>query len=377
MTLRSNKRKKILIYMIGSLGDSIVTIPAFRAVRRHFSDAEIVMLQNTQAQNLVLASQVIPNELLDRCVSYHSDIGKGSKLVEYAKTWNSIRRENFDAAVYLAGSARSARNVTRDRLFFRSMGIRNLYGFHAFGEDEIFPNEANGHPAIAESEAVLKLKRISKDGIRDERSDRETPLIKITEEEIAIVAKWLSERGIGPNIPFVTIAPGCKKEVDRWPLTNFIDLGNKLCNEFPYIPVISGGESEREMGEQLIRAWGCGINAAGTFSVRESAALLSLSRLHIGLDTGTTHLAAAVGTKCFVIFGDKTNHGTWYPLGDGHTVVYHRVACAGCKQFICPFPEHPCMNGIAVDAVWRNLRSVLEDLDAVDKVHHGVRTIPI
>lgn len=363
--------------MIGSLGDSIVTIPSFRAVRRHFSDAEIVMLQNTQAQNLVLASQVIPNELLDRCVSYHSDVGKGSKLVEYAKTWNSIRRENFDAAVYLAGSARAARNVARDRLFFRSMGIKDLYGFHAFSEDEIFPNETNGHPAITDSEAVLKLKRIGKDGIKTEKSDLDTPLIKITEEEIGKVTKWLAERGIGPNIPFVTIAPGCKKEADRWPLKNFIELGQKLCSAFPYIPVISGGEAEREMGDQLVGAWGRGINAAGLFSVRESAALLSLGRLHIGLDTGTTHLAAAVDTKCFVIFGDKTNHGTWYPLGDGHTVVYHRVACAGCKEFVCPFPEHPCMNGIAVDAVWRNLLPVIENLDVAENSHQGVITIPV
>lgn len=363
--------------MIGSLGDSIVTIPAFRAVRRHFVDAEIVMLQNTQAQNLVLASQVIPDELLDRCVSYYSDTGKTSKIAEYAKTWNSIRRENFDAAVYLAGSARPARNVARDRFFFRSMGIKDLYGFHAYNEGEIFPNEPDGHPAIADSEAVLKLKRIGKDGIGTKTSDLDTPLIKITQGEISKVTEWLSENRVGRNTPFISIAPGCKKESDRWPLENFFDLGKELCNAFPYIPVISGGEAEREMGEQLIRAWGRGINAAGLFSVRESAALLSLSKLHIGLDTGTTHLAAAAGTRCFVIFGDKTNHGTWYPLGDGHTVVYHRVGCAGCKEFVCPLPEHPCMNGIAIDAVLRNLLPVVRNLDAKESFHKGVRTIPV
>lgn len=360
--------------MIGSLGDSIVTIPAFRAVRRHFADAEIVMLQNTPSQNLVLASQVIPEGLLDRTVSYASDGGSSSKILEYAKTWSSIRREKFDAAVYLAGSARTARTIARDKLFFRSIGIKELIGFHAFSDEKIYPVEPDGHPAAAESEARLKLERLRQDGVEAIDRDTDTPLIDLTDEEVRSITQWLGDHGLDPGTPFVTIAPGCKKEADRWPMENFVELGKRFCEKFPYIPVIAGGSSEEEMGERLVSEWGRGINAAGSFSVRESAALLSLSKLHIGLDTGTTHLAAAAGTPCFVIFGDKTNHGTWYPLGEGHTVVYHRVPCAGCRKFECPLETHPCMKDMTVDAVWHELSAAVNDIEIS---HKGIRVVAI
>jgi ADP-heptose:LPS heptosyltransferase len=116
------------------------------------------------------------------------------------------------------------------------------------------------------------------------------------------------------------------------------------------------------MGNTLVRSWGGGSNAAGQFSVAETAALLTLCDEYIGLDTGTTHLAAAVGRPSFAIYGEKNNPGHWFPLGDGHSVLWHRVECAGCRAFECPVSGHPCISGITVEAVWSQYQNYVTQM---------------
>ena len=363
-------KKKILVYLFGSLGDSIVAIPALRAVRRHFQEAEIVLLQNFQTGNIVKASQVIPDELVDRYLSYNSHLGKIAKLSNFYRLWHMLRGEQFDAAVYLVISERTKKAVRRDRLFFRSCGIQQLYGFHAFSIEELYPVDADRHPAVTEQEAVRKLRRIAIDGVEFQPNrDLQLPLIKFSPPELGKIDEWLEPRRKRPFCPLIAIAPGTKGKANAWPLENFIRLGSLLMVEGNYEIIVVGGNAEREMGEQLTSAWNGGINSAGAFSIRESGALISKCHVHIGLDTGTTHLAAAAGTRCFVIFGERANPGHWYPLGNGHAVVYHPVECAGCRLQECPIPDHPCMTGISLESVWRNLRTFLNNSDSDSPVN--------
>ncbi|MEO7674138.1 MAG: hypothetical protein ABIU09_08695, partial [Pyrinomonadaceae bacterium] len=185
------QKQKILVYLFVSLGDSIVAIPALRAVRRHFAGAEIVLLQNFLTANLVKASQVIPGDLIDRSLSYYSGLGGIGKAVNFYRLWLEVRRERFDAAVYLVISERPKKAVVRDRLFFKSCGIRQLFGFHPFSDDELYPVDACGQPTKTEHEAVRKLRRLEKDGIPflpDE--DLLMPMMTFAPAEIKKTVEW-------------------------------------------------------------------------------------------------------------------------------------------------------------------------------------------
>lgn len=355
------QKKKILAYLFGSLGDSIVAIPALRAARRQFPNAEIVLLQNFLTADLVKASQVIPDELVDRNLSYNSGLGRAGKLSNFYRLWRTIRDERFDAAVYLVISQRPKKAVLRDRLFFRSCGITKLYGFRAFSDRELYPRTEDRRPAMTEHEAVRKLRRLESDGIEfrpDE--DLRIPFFYFSRAELDRIDRWLEAHIRQPDALLIGMAPGCKTKTNAWPLARFIELGNRVMAETNCEIIIVGGPGEQEAGEQIIAAWGKGVNSAGKFSVRESGALLSKCDLYIGLDTGTTHLAASSGTKCLGIYGERNNPGHWFPFGEGHTVLFHPVECAGCGLQECPVSSHPCMNGISVDAVWQNLRPLLK-----------------
>lgn len=358
-TSNPENKAKVLVYLFGSLGDTIVAIPALRAVRRHFLDAELILLQNTAAENIVKASEVIPENLIDGYLNYDSKAGKFNKIAGFYRLWRDLRRLEFKAVVYLVISERWARSVSRDRLFFSSCGIPSLIGFHSFSKEELYPIDEWQRPAMTENEAVRKLNRLEMDGIGSQPEDLQQPFLTFSSEEIGNIEKWLTKKRENPGSRLVAIAPGCKTEANIWSLENFIEIGRRLLAENCEL-LVTGGKAEYALGEKMLAAWGSGINAAGEFSVRESSAVLSLCDLYIGLDTGTTHLAAAAGTPCFALYGERNNPGHWFPLGSGHTIVFHPVECAGCRFFKCPLPDHPCMTGITIEPVWRNLQEFMK-----------------
>lgn len=373
------EKKKVLVYLFGSLGDTLVAIPALRTVRRHFRDAELVMLQNVAAGNIVMASEVIPDDLVDRYLGYRTSNYKLrglGKIISFYKLWKNIRHENFHAVVYLVISERSERSVLRDKMFFRSCGIRELVGFHAFTKEVLYPVDENQRPAMTQQEAVRKLERLELDGLRtNTKEDLRQPLFDLSSVEVEITKEWLASVRRNPNAKLIAIAPGCKTISNLWPIERFIAVGTKLIVEENCEIVIVGGKGESSLAEDMIKAWGEGINAAGKFSVRESASLISRCNAYIGLDTGTTHLAAAVGTPCFGIYGERNNPGHWYPLGNGHKIIHHPVPCAGCRSFDCPIQGHPCMHRISSDAVWKELQEFIISLGNVPAAQTSVCSV--
>jgi ADP-heptose:LPS heptosyltransferase len=140
----------------------------------------------------------------------------------------------------------------------------------------------------------------------------------------------------------------------------FLEIARRLLSLDLFELVILGGPAERSLADFLTeRLDGQAIHAAGCFSVAESAALLSRCRLLVGLDTGTTHLAAAVGVPCVVIQSANSFPGHWDPLGKNHSVVRADVPCEGCLQQECPIDGHPCMRNLTVDRVWEAIEQAL------------------
>ena len=91
--------------------------------------------------------------------------------------------------------------------------------------------------------------------------------------------------------------------------------------------------------------WGSGYNAAGALGIRSSLAAMKHCELFIGNDTGTMHMAAAVGLPCVAIFSSRERPGLWYPPGEGHRVFRSAIECEGCGLVECLELGNECSNG--------------------------------
>jgi len=350
---------RVLIYQIGSLGDTLIAIPALRAIRAHFGcGAHLAVLHNVDRAGIVTTREVLScTPLVDEFIPYQFEESLGRRVRSACALLPRLRAGRFDAAVSLLPSERPPAALRRDVWFFRACGIRSVVGFRTVPDSVVRPRE-NGRAMRAASEAEILLERLRDSGIAaDGNSWLRIPLLEIGATDRSAADAWLRARRRHPERALVAICPGCKKPANSWPLERFVELSRRIMATGVAEVVVLGGSAERPLAERLVaQMGGDGLVAAGEFTVAGSAALLCQCRVLVGLDTGTTHLAAAVGTPCVVIQSANSYEGHWDPLGDGHKVLRQRVPCAGCLVTECPVEGHPCMRGIAADDVWRSVR---------------------
>ena len=116
--------------------------------------------------------------------------------------------------------------------------------------------------------------------------------------------------------PIVAIHPGSGSQAKNWPLKNWIRLFSRsgefsINGEFSSLVVISG-EADNVQTEQLEREWrNRNVPFAKNLPLPQLAALLERS-VFVGHDSGISHLAAAVGANCILLFG-PTNPDIWAP----------------------------------------------------------------
>jgi lipopolysaccharide heptosyltransferase II len=113
-----------------------------------------------------------------------------------------------------------------------------------------------------------------------------------------------------------------------------------------------GAPGEKAMGEQLSTQLGQTPheNLVGKTSLNELIARLKQCRLLLTNDTGTMHLAAALGVPTVSIFGSTCPVATG-PLGPRHVVIRHQQPCAPCFDRECRYGHYDCMTKISVDEV--------------------------
>lgn len=86
----------------------------------------------------------------------------------------------------------------------------------------------------------------------------------------------------------------------QWPVAHWIELGRALCREGYQLVLPWGNNAERGYCEALAQHFPAII--APALSLYEAAVLLQTARLVVGVDTGLTHLAGAVGTPVIALF---------------------------------------------------------------------------
>ncbi len=352
--------KKVLIYRLGQLGDTVIALPSLWAIRRAFPDAHISYLSSeASVAGQTIARSVLPQHgIIDEWLPYK--VPGHRAVVQLFKFWSNLRKGRFDLLVYLVPRGRTRWQVKRDMVFFRSAGIRNVIGH--LGLEPLPPRTKGKALPVEEHEAVHLMTRLARSGLA---TNPEEPLdmnLALTQEEHAAAEKWLqaavphsAERRL-----LIGIGPGSKWPSKIWPSERFEELGRRLTQELQVYPIVFGSPAERQLAERLTGAWRMGANGAGGLSIRTASAVLARCQLYVGNDTGTMHLAAAVGTPCVAIMSAQDWPGRWNPYGPSHIVLRRSVPCEGCFLSVCDREALRCLREISVEDVLTACKKVLE-----------------
>lgn len=115
-----------------------------------------------------------------------------------------------------------------------------------------------------------------------------------------------AKMGAGASAPIVVLNPTAHSPVHRWPAENFAWLGRELSRAGQRIVLV--GEPAGDASVATVRALLKGdlpglLDLSGRLDLGELGWLLRDARLLVSRNTGTTHLAAAVGCPIVEMFG--------------------------------------------------------------------------
>ena len=354
--------RRVLVFRLGHLGDTIAALPSLWAVREHFAGAHITMLAEQRVDRpYVPITEVLENTgLVDTFVFLPRDASRGvwRRAADAVRLLIKLRRARYDALVYLAPSRRTRGQVRRDRRCCRFAGIRQIFGMEGF---TVLPGEPTGAglPTVPH-EADLLLRRLAASGVPVPEPGRGCMDLRLGEGEKQRVEQWRQSLGGDGGRPWVAVGPGSKMPAKVWPGERHAAVISALIARHDIWPVVFGGKADQALGAALIDQWGRGYNAAGALGIRAAAAALSPCRLYLGNDTGTTHLAAAVGVPCVAVYSSRDLPGLWYPYGPRHRVFRTTIDCEGCYLEQCIDRRMECILRIDAEAVLDACMDVLE-----------------
>src|SRR5258708_31767457 len=112
--------KCIVIYRLGSIGDTVVALPCFHKIAQRFPNAERILLTNFQVSSLAAPLEAVlgSSKLISRCIEYRASSRSISELMGLRRR---LRSTGAKTLVYLAAS-RGLFSAWRDLIFFRLCG---------------------------------------------------------------------------------------------------------------------------------------------------------------------------------------------------------------------------------------------------------------
>lgn len=276
----------ILVIKLGALGDIILAMDAFQALRRHHPDARITLLTRR------------PFVALTRSMPWFDEVWTDAapKLWQVPR-WLALRRQlrggNFQRVYDLQGNDRAG-------FYFRLLGP---------GRPE-WSGVARGcsHPRPDLSGENLPV---------TERLWRQLESAGVPRGGAADLA-WLDGDLSAFALPdrLVLLVPGCAPQhpYKRWPASHYAALAVKLAAQGVAAVAIGTGVDQAAIAE--IRALAPGvINLAGKTDLGQVAALARRAEAVIGNDTGPVHLTGIVGAPTLVLMSRVTDPVRMLPRG--------------------------------------------------------------
>lgn len=353
---------KVLVYRLGSLGDTVIILPAFHLVREAFHSARLSLLTNVPVNGKAapVADILGPACPFEEVIAYPAgtrSVGALTALV------SSLRRRRFTHCVYLAKPRGGLANLCRDWALFKMAGIPKVIGIPWMRKDRLCLPLPDSD--LVEWDCARTMRCLRALGAVN-LSESKWWDLKLTAEERDKAGRHLQEVSSHPMVGF---SIGTKAPSKDWEDRNWIPFLRGFSTRYPeFRGFFVGSPDERERCDRLMRESGLrGINLCGQLSPRASAAALAKARLFVGHDSGPMHLAACMDTPVVAIFSARNRAGEWYPRGgtEANRISYHRTECAGCGLVDCIAEQKRCILSITVGEVLEACQDVISKIQSM------------
>jgi ADP-heptose:LPS heptosyltransferase len=301
----------VLLRALAGLGDLLCVVPALRALRAAFPQAQIALIGLPQIRAWVDRYQAYVDALIE-FPGFPGLPERSTQLAQIPAFLADMQQQKFDLAIQLHGSGIITNPLTV------LLGAKRTAGFYLSGQ--YCPDTTAFLPWVeSESEIRRYLRLLEFLGIPAQGEGLEFPLGQTDWQAFEAIAKT---HHLSPG-NYVCVHPGASVVERRWLPEQFARVADELAHRGLQV-VLTGSASEKSLAQQVSQSMqSSAIDLTGCTSLGALAVLLHQSRLLVCNDTGVSHLAAALRVPSVVIFS-QSDPNRWSPLDrDRHRVVHH------------------------------------------------------
>lgn len=267
---------RFLISRLSALGDTVCSLPAAVALKKTWPDCHITWVVDPRFAGVVQCCSAVDEVLA---------LKPGFKNIPKYD-------QPFDAAIDLQGLLKSAVCIWKAKAT-RKVGYHWQREGSRFFSARVVPDPSSFHVVDQYVDVVRAL------GAQMDRADFG---LKAPHEDVLSVRAKIKAKGLVGR--FVVMNAGAGWETKRWPADHFAKVIDALADHgMPTVLVGGKAEADRSAADQVIAACTSKpFDMLGETNVRELIALLRLTSCHVGGDTGSTHIAAALDTPAVGLY---------------------------------------------------------------------------
>ncbi len=320
-----------------ALGEGIFALPLLHALKHTDPPWRTVCVARADVAEILAASGLADRVLLR---NHPPGVRTVWRLV------HELRRERPRACLALATSAGNT-------LLAWLSGARRRIGYdyaHLSGLLETVPFEGGGVENYLSLLPLLGVARTVSSYVG---------LLRIPAEAQERADVLLREAGCHPQTTFVAVSPIStgKQGEKAYPAERWAEVCAVLRDQgVPLVLVGTSADREAHQG-MLERGAAPGVSLAGETPPLVLAGVLRRAACVVGIDTGPIHVAAAVGTRCVVLFGSSDPRRT-APCGQGHIILYRGLDCQPCLAGPC-HRNGECLRRIPPEEIVAAVREIL------------------
>lgn len=336
--------RRLLVVRLSAIGDLVMALPLLPMLRRTWPRAHLAWLVQPEGAEL-LAGHPDLDQVLVWPRERWRDLRARRRWRDLWREFGALRESlrGFDTVLDLQGLLKSAL-WTRLTGAPRRIGLRPREGSRVFFTERV---EAPGDDPYMGSEyrrlaEVLNLAGEFRPHLPLTAADREQ-------------ARAL----VGARGGYVALCPFTTRPQKHWFADRWVELAGQIQKRLGLAAVLLGGPGDRPAAAALAARAGDGlVDLTGRTGLRQAAAVIAGARALVGVDTGLTHMAAAVGTPSVALFGATRPYlATGTPRA---RVLYQDLPCAPCRRRPTCGGRYDCMGALDVAQVRRALAAVLE-----------------
>jgi heptosyltransferase-1 len=304
--------KRLLIVKMSSIGDVVLASPVASALRRTYPSLRISWAVEEHTMPLVSA-----NPCVDRVVMFPrmtKVARRRGALRDTIAAVRALRAEPYDIVLDLQGLLRTAVVSLLSGAPIRIGLPRRREGAHLLLRAIPIPK---GCHVVEEYMACARF-----------LGAKESPVAFHVPRSIRAadsVEEMLKLAGVPSSPPLVVLNPSTSADWRIWPVENWRVVAARLAIDAPVVLV--GSQSQRVRHARVAAGLNDRIfDLTGRTTLLELIALLDRCSLHIAGDTGSAHIAAALGRPVVGIYG-PTNPQRVGPYGQRDRVAYQAGLC--------------------------------------------------